>query len=112
MKITYSLLVVAASFVFVSCSEKSDSKSATEIMTNTTETVSAQGTTEGPVQPIPSVPATPAAASGSTANNLNPAHGEPGHRCDIAVGAPLSSAPASTPTSPTIQSANSTAPTP
>jgi hypothetical protein len=25
---------------------------------------------------------------------LNPAHGQPGHRCDIAVGAPLSSAPA------------------
>ncbi|PBJ11296.1 hypothetical protein [Flavobacterium sp. ACN6] len=24
---------------------------------------------------------------------LNPAHGQPGHRCDIAVGAPLSSAP-------------------
>jgi len=24
---------------------------------------------------------------------LNPAHGEPGHRCDIAVGAPLNSAP-------------------
>lgn len=25
---------------------------------------------------------------------LNPAHGQPGHRCDIAVGAPLNSAPA------------------
>lgn len=25
---------------------------------------------------------------------LNPAHGQPGHRCEIAVGAPLSSAPA------------------
>jgi hypothetical protein len=28
---------------------------------------------------------------------LNPAHGQPGHRCDIPVGAPLNSAPASTP---------------
>ena len=27
------------------------------------------------------------------ANGLNPAHGQPGHRCDIAVGQPLSSAP-------------------
>ncbi|MDG3581548.1 MULTISPECIES: hypothetical protein [Galbibacter] len=25
------------------------------------------------------------------ANGLNPAHGQPGHRCDIAVGAPLTS---------------------
>ena len=27
-------------------------------------------------------------------NGLNPEHGQPGHRCEIAVGAPLSSAPA------------------
>ena len=32
-------------------------------------------------------PATPATAA------LNPKHGEPGHRCDIAVGAPLSGKP-------------------
>ena len=29
-----------------------------------------------------------------TAAGMNPEHGQPGHRCDIAVGAPLSSAPA------------------
>ncbi len=36
---------------------------------------------------------------------LNPAHGEPGHRCDIAVGAPLDGtpAPATQSTSPVIQ---------
>lgn len=36
-----------------------------------------------------------------TTNNagLNPAHGQPGHRCDIAVGAPLNSAPTNTTTS-------------
>ena len=28
------------------------------------------------------------------AKGINPAHGQPGHRCDIAVGAPLNSAPA------------------
>jgi hypothetical protein len=32
----------------------------------------------------------------SSAGPLNPAHGQPGHRCDIAVGAPLNSAPATT----------------
>lgn len=32
--------------------------------------------------------------SNSNSGALNPAHGAPGHRCDIAVGAPLNSAPA------------------
>ncbi len=47
-----------------------------------------QATTTTPVttQPL-SVPQT-------TATGLNPAHGQPGHRCDIAVGAPLNSKPA------------------
>lgn len=35
---------------------------------------------------------TPAASTNDIA--LNPAHGQPGHRCDISVGAPLNSAPA------------------
>ncbi len=34
---------------------------------------------------------TPAVA---TAKGMNPPHGQPGHRCDITVGAPLNSAPA------------------
>lgn len=37
---------------------------------------------------------TPAPAVKPTAA-LNPAHGQPGHRCDIAVGAPLSATPSS-----------------
>jgi len=32
----------------------------------------------------------------SETKGLNPAHGQPGHRCDIAVGTPLNSAPAQT----------------
>jgi hypothetical protein len=40
---------------------------------------------------------TAAPASGEA---LNPAHGEPGHRCEIPVGAPLSSAPAQTTAAP------------
>ncbi len=43
---------------------------------------------------IPATAATPAATAASTATGLNPKHGEPGHRCDIAVGAPLNAAPA------------------
>jgi hypothetical protein len=36
-----------------------------------------------------------------TAPGMNPPHGEPNHRCDIAVGAPLNSKPAATPTTVT-----------
>lgn len=42
------------------------------------------------------------AAKAMPAAGLNPAHGQPGHRCDIAVGAPLNAAPA-TPTQPQVQ---------
>lgn len=38
-------------------------------------------------------PVSAPASTGSQAG-LNPAHGQPGHRCDIAVGAPLNSKPA------------------
>ena len=66
------------------------------------------------VQPAPSgaptmgiQPSAPPAGMGTippgqpmtaTAPGMNPPHGEPGHRCDIAVGAPLNSAPATPPT--------------
>lgn len=43
-----------------------------------------------PVKPA----ATPVATQTVTAPGMNPAHGQPGHRCDIAVGAPLNSKPA------------------
>jgi hypothetical protein len=36
---------------------------------------------------------TPLSIPTATGNGLNPAHGQPGHRCDIAVGAPLNSKP-------------------
>ncbi len=52
-----------------------------------------------PVQATPAINSTPAqpvatqqpAPVATAAKGMNPAHGLPGHRCDIAVGAPLSS---------------------
>ena len=55
-----------------------------------------------PAKPVPSV-------NGAATGPLNPAHGQPGHRCEIAVGAPLSSAPAS-PTQPKVQQTVTAAP--
>jgi hypothetical protein len=45
-------------------------------------------------QQPPTATAVPVTASTANAGALNPAHGQPGHRCEIAVGAPLSTAPA------------------
>lgn len=54
-----------------------------------------------PIQINPSA-AKPGSVPAKVAPGMNPAHGEPGHRCDIPVGAPLSTpskgaAPAATP---------------
>ncbi len=57
-------------------------------------------TTAPATQPVvtstaqPAVTSTPTAPPVKTAPGMNPPHGEPGHRCDITVGAPLNSAPA------------------
>ena len=55
-----------------------------------------------------------ASQKGASAGGLNPAHGEPGHICDIAVGAPLNSqlAPKNTPviTAPTPNAAPTLSP--
>ena len=60
---------------------------------------SAPATISTPTTPVPGA-SQPAIITTTTATNsaltaaLNPAHGAPGHRCDIPVGAPLNSAPA------------------
>ena len=41
------------------------------------------------VPPVTNAPPSPIPAAGATGAGLNPAHGQPGHRCEIAVGAPL-----------------------
>ncbi|MGU3374305.1 hypothetical protein [Chryseobacterium sp. M5A1_1a] len=43
----------------------------------------------------------------ATAPGMNPAHGQPGHRCDIAVGQPLSGQPAATPVAQNTSTGNS-----
>ncbi len=67
------LFVVLIFFVLHSC--KDNSKSDTKVMPETTTKIETEATT-----PI---------VNDSIA--LNPAHGQPGHRCDIKVGMPLNS---------------------
>lgn len=73
MKTTLNILLAAALIGFSACSD-SDSKS--NASTNQTS--------------IPRANNNPAAASAPAGNvALNPEHGQPGHRCDLEVGAPL-----------------------
>ena len=51
------------------------------------KTTAAPTTTTTPVTPTVVTPT----ATTKTAPGMNPAHGQPGHRCDISVGAPLNS---------------------
>ncbi|MBL7724721.1 MAG: hypothetical protein JNK27_11260 [Chitinophagaceae bacterium] len=44
-------------------------------------------------KPSPVAPVINTNPAQGAATGLNPAHGQPGHRCDIAVGAPLNSKP-------------------
>lgn len=61
--------------------------------TNTTTTQPVQQQTPVTIQ-APVVNTTPQPATQAVSKaGLNPAHGQPGHRCDISVGAPLDSKP-------------------
>ena len=75
-------LYPAAAFVFfiffVSCNSGADSK---EQLT----TPSVSPLTTSPTSPV----SNDSAAAFKAGVTLNPQHGQPGHRCDIAVGAPL-----------------------
>lgn len=66
-------------------------------VTTTTTTVNSTGDTIPVNSPVTTAPV--------SSSGLNPEHGKPGHRCDLAVGAPLNSAPAPASTSPVITTA-------
>lgn len=53
------------------------------------------------VQPTPTITKVVAPVKTVTPKGMNPPHGEPGHRCDIAVGQPLNSKPTTTTNSAT-----------
>lgn len=66
------------------------STSISDTLKDTSRNVPAINTQEKNQVPV----TTPAAAKSTTSSsNLNPEHGQPGHRCDLSVGAPLTSKP-------------------
>lgn len=99
------LLAIAASFTFVACNK--DKKA--EATTTATETNAAHedhtGHDHGAETPAANQSAQGQATNAPAATNaqgvkLNPPHGEPGHRCEIAVGAPLDGSAAPTQATP------------
>ena len=97
MKLRTFLFAASVSVLGIACGSEAPDTSAT----NASE------------QPIPVAPSTDAAAVDANGVALNPEHGQPSHRCDIPVGAPLNSPPAES-QSPLIQTqpaANTAAPT-
>lgn len=127
---SYIKPLFASSLLFISCKkelEPQDSTIPSKIIPFTEAANTQQNQTAMPT-PTPQTQTTINQNNTTTspvavAKGMNPAHGQPGHRCDIAVGAPLNS-PAATPKSNSIvpqqnntaaataTSPNPTAPTP
>ena len=96
-------IIFTISLLLFSCSEKpsknetSEEKEKSEIQPQ--DKTTDKGTESGTTLTLPSTPTSPKATQ-VTPPGMNPPHGQPGHDCKIAVGAPLNSAPKVTGGSP------------
>lgn len=95
--LSISLMALA----FASCNNSDESKideSAQSAPTTTTTLAPVPGS--GPAGSINTMPAATSPINSNATAGLNPAHGAPGHRCDIPVGSPLNSPAGANPPSP------------
>jgi hypothetical protein len=101
-KFLLAAITPIAFIALVSCGNNIDDSKQTQQppvqSTNIEQTSTANGTTPAPGQNESAMPT--AGSQPPPAGMLNPPHGQPHHRCDIAVGAPLNSSPTNT-TKPT-----------
>ena len=90
-------IIVPAFIAFTVITSCGNSEAETTTPSSTTPASVTTPATTSNVQPVqnpqPSTVQAPVVNANPTAAGLNPAHGQPGHRCDISVGAPLNSAP-------------------
>jgi hypothetical protein len=101
-KILISSLVVT-SLLFISCKKELEPQENTPTSELVKLGLVKDTTQANKVNSVAQAPASNSNTVMSTAGGINPAHGQPGHRCDIAVGAPLNSAPTQTPQTTTAQ---------
>ena len=105
MKSFLSLLFIS-SMLFISCKKEVETKNSNNPAYVVPFTEAGKQTqTQTPVTQNPVIVNPVIVNSGNTsakaiATGMNPAHGQPGHRCDIAVGAPLNSPLATTANKP------------
>ncbi len=104
MKIRFALCTILATGLLIGCKKElqpqESSTDSTAVATATAPTQNQEAAQPAEMAAPVAQPAAPAPVSTQTAPGMNPPHGQPGHRCDIAVGAPLSSAPAKPATTP------------
>ena len=108
--------IVAVSLSFVACSDAKPEKDLSIVPLNARSNSNSvtDSTSKNKMAVSPNViaaqstgmqqVATTQKSATTTAPGMNPPHGEPGHRCEIQVGAPLSSAPTGVAGAPTVQS--------
>lgn len=113
---SYIKLLFASSLLFISCKkelEPQDSTIPSKIIPFTEAANTQQNQTAMPT-PTPQTQTTVNQNNATTspvavAKGMNPAHGQPGHRCDIAVGAPLNSPVATLKNNSVVPQQNNTA---
>lgn len=91
LKKIYLLPVFFLALIFVSCQDKKQEEAASETVAPPSELTVDQKRQQ--LRSAAPAPAPAATSSGTAQGNINPPHGQPGHRCDIPVGAPLDSKP-------------------
>jgi hypothetical protein len=120
----YSRLILVIPFVLISCKKEVQPKenSTTRVIPFTEVGNQMRNEAAAKNAALPNQNSNATSSSGATTGELNPPHGQAGHRCDLAVGAPLnSSVPAVTNSNtvtvpkmkvaPTITNTTPTAPT-
>lgn len=87
-----SILLISSAFL-TSCKKELQPQDSSDAVSPASATAALTPTAQPQLQQAAAPAPSTVAATGTTAG-LNPPHGQPNHRCDIAVGAPLNSAPA------------------
>ena len=112
MKQLFLFFVIGMSLMACNNSKPEQDLTIAPLKSSTTDTtINATSTTETLPQQMPAIPNNTVGTAqtnmpqsvptGTTAAGMNPEHGKPGHKCEIAVGAPLNSAPVKTAIAPT-----------
>lgn len=96
MKTNYILGLLMVFLVFICSCKKELEPQESSVVTNPSSSGNTSISTATPSGPSANSSQNPSLLqqnSNQNASGMNPPHGQPGHRCDIAVGAPLNSTP-------------------